>query len=61
VDVAVPIVYVLALVVAIMLGDAAGIGGVAVIGAMLVGLYFAVLRQNLKPGPTTSTSSTPEA
>ena len=47
-DIAVPILYVIALLVAIFIRNEAGIGGVAVIGAVLVGLYFAALRQNLK-------------
>ena len=47
-DIAVPFLYVIALVVAVLLQDAGAVGGVAVIGAVLVGLYFAALRQNLK-------------
>ena len=47
-DIAVPLVYVIALLVAVMLQDAGAVGGVAVIGAVLVALYFAALRQNLK-------------
>jgi hypothetical protein len=48
VDILVPIVYVLAVLVAIFLRDPAGIGGVAVIGAFCVVVYYAQLRQNLK-------------
>ena len=47
-DILVPIVYVLAVLVAIFLGDAAGVGGVAVIGAVCVAAYYAALRQNIK-------------
>lgn len=47
-DVLVPIVYVIALLVAVFIGDAGGVGGVATIGAVCVGAYFAALRQNLK-------------
>jgi hypothetical protein len=47
-DILVPIVYVLAVLVAILLGDAGGVGGVVVIGAVCVGAYYATLRQNLK-------------
>jgi hypothetical protein len=47
-DIAVPALYVLALLVAVVLQDAGAVGGVAVIGAVLVGVYFAALRQNLK-------------
>ena len=48
VDILVPIVYALAVLVAIFLGDAAGVGGVAVIGAFCLVVYYAQLRQNLK-------------
>jgi hypothetical protein len=47
-DIAVPLIYVIALLVAVMLQDPAAVGGVAVIGAVLVGLYFAALRPNRK-------------
>ena len=47
-DIAVPLLYVVALLVAVFLKNEAGVGGVAVIGAVLVGLYFVALRQNLK-------------
>jgi len=48
VDIQVPIVYVLALVVAMFIGDRGGIGGVATIGAVLVAAYYATLRQNIR-------------
>jgi hypothetical protein len=47
-DILVPIVYVLAVLVAILLGDAAGVGGVTVIGAVCVAAYYAQLRQNIR-------------
>lgn len=47
-DILVPILYVLAIVLAIFLGDAGGVGGVAVIGAVMVAAYYAALRQNIK-------------
>ena len=47
-DILVPIAYVLAILVAIMIGDSGGVGGVAVIGAVCVGAYFAAFRQNTK-------------
>jgi hypothetical protein len=47
-DVLVPMIYVLAILVAIFIGDPGGVGGVATIGAVCVGAYFAALRQNLK-------------
>jgi hypothetical protein len=47
-DILVPFVYVLAIVVALVIGDAGGVGGVAIIGAACVGAYFAALRQNIK-------------
>ena len=37
-----------AILVAVVIGDPAGVGGVATIGAVCVGAYFAALRQNLK-------------
>jgi hypothetical protein len=46
-DILVPIVYVLAVLVAILLGDAGGVGGVVVIGAVCVGAYYATLRDSL--------------
>ncbi len=47
-DIAVPLLYVVALLVADLLRNAAVVGGVAVIGAVLVGLYFAAIRQNIR-------------
>lgn len=47
-DIAVPILYVLALLVAIFIGDRGGVGGVAVIGAIAVVAYYLTLRQNIK-------------
>jgi hypothetical protein len=47
-DIAVPVLYVLAVLVAVLIHDPAGVGGVAVIGAVVVGLYFAALRRNIK-------------
>jgi hypothetical protein len=47
-DIAVPIVYGLAVLLAILLGNATGVGGVAVIGALCLVVYYAQLRQNLK-------------
>ena len=46
-DILVPIVYVLAVLVAILLGDAGGVGGVVVIGAVCVGAYYATLRDTI--------------
>jgi hypothetical protein len=51
-DILVPMVYVLAILVAVFIGDDAGVGGVATIGAVLVAIYYA-LRQNIKKaGPS---------
>ena len=47
-DILVPIVYVLAVLAAILLRDPAGVGGVAVIGAFCLVVYYAQLRRNLK-------------
>jgi hypothetical protein len=47
-DIAVPIVWVVAMLVAIAIGDEGGVGGVAIIGAVGVVAYFAALRQNIK-------------
>jgi hypothetical protein len=47
-DILVPIVYVIALVIAIWIGEPGGVGGVAVIGGILVGAYFSAFRRNLK-------------
>jgi len=47
-DIAVPILYVLAVLAAIIIGDSGGVGGVAIIGAVCVAAYYATLRQNIK-------------
>jgi hypothetical protein len=47
-DIAVPILYAIAVLVAVFIGDPAGVGGVAVIGAVAVGLYYAAFRRNIK-------------
>lgn len=47
-DIAVPVVYGLAVLVAILLGQPAGVGGVAVIGAFCLVVYYAQLRRNIK-------------
>jgi hypothetical protein len=47
-DILVPFAYVIALVVAIVIGDKGGVGGVATIGAVLVVAYYAGLRHNIK-------------
>ena len=52
-DILVPMVYVLAILVAVFIGDDAGVGGVATIGAVLVAIYYAAVRQNIKKaGPS---------
>jgi hypothetical protein len=47
-DILVPLLYAVALVVAIVIGDRGGVGGVATIGAAFVIAYYATLRQNIK-------------
>jgi hypothetical protein len=47
-DILVPMVYALALAIAVIIGDYGGVGGVATIGAVCVGIYYAALRQNIK-------------
>jgi hypothetical protein len=47
-DLLVPIAYLLFVLVAIMIGDQAGVGGVFTIGAVCVAAYFLALRQNIK-------------
>jgi hypothetical protein len=47
-DILVPIVYVLFVIVAILIGDQAGVGGVTTIGAFCVAAYYLALRQNIK-------------
>ncbi len=48
IDIAVPTVYVLFVIVAIVIGDQGGVGGVATIGACCVAAYYLALRQNIK-------------
>jgi hypothetical protein len=50
-DILVPTAYVIAVLIAVIIGDRAGVGGVATIGAVGAGAYYAALRQNVKPGP----------
>jgi hypothetical protein len=47
-DILVPMVYVLAILVAVFIGNEVGVGGVATIGAIFVAAYYAALRQNIK-------------
>ena len=47
-DILVPMLYALAIVIAMVIGDQGGVGGVAVIGAVCVGIYYAAIRQNIK-------------
>jgi hypothetical protein len=47
-DILVPLLYALAIVIAIVIGEDDGVGGVAIIGAVCVGIYYAALRQNIK-------------
>jgi Flp pilus assembly protein TadB len=47
-DIVVPFAYVIAILIAIFIGDTAGIGGVATIGAVLVAAYYVSFRQNIK-------------
>lgn len=49
-DVLLPIVYVIAIVVTGIVGNATWVGGVATIGALLLAAYYAALRQNLPAG-----------
>jgi len=48
-DLAVPMLYATAILIAIFAGGGAAVGAVSVIGAMFVGLYFAALRRNVRP------------
>jgi hypothetical protein len=51
-DILVPILFALALVIALVIGDEGGVGGVAVIGAVCMAAYYAAIRQNIrKTGP----------
>lgn len=53
-DILVPIAYVIATIIAVYIGNTEWVGIVATVGALLVGAYYAALRQNLKKaGPTT--------
>ena len=47
-DLAIPIVYVIAIITATFFKDEMVIGAVATLGALLVGLYFAALRPRSK-------------
>ena len=47
-DILVPSAYVLFVIVAMVIGDSGGVGGVATIGAFCVAAYFGALRQNIK-------------
>ena len=47
-DILVPLAYAMALLVAILIGDRGGVGGVATIGAAFVVAYYATLRQNIR-------------
>jgi hypothetical protein len=53
-DVLLPIVYVIAIVLAGIVANATWVGGVATIGALLLAAYYAALRQNLPAGPPKS-------
>jgi hypothetical protein len=48
-DIAVPMVYAIAVVATVFVGSGTAVAGVAAVGGMLVGLYFAALRRNLSP------------
>ena len=47
-DILVPMIYVLLILIAVFFFDAYSVGGVATIGAVCVGIYYAALRQNIK-------------
>jgi hypothetical protein len=47
-DIAVPIGYACLVLLAIVIGDQAGVGGVFTIGAFVVAAYYLALRQNIK-------------
>jgi hypothetical protein len=47
-DILVPMIYVIAILVAVFVGNETAVGAVATIGAVCVGAYYAALRQNLK-------------
>jgi hypothetical protein len=48
-DKTVPALYVIAILIAVFAGGGRLVAAVAVIGAMLVGLYWSAIRRNLKP------------
>jgi hypothetical protein len=47
-DILVPMIYVVAILIAVFAGNETAVGAVATIGAVCVGAYYAALRQNLK-------------
>lgn len=47
-DIAVPVGYAFLVLLAIVIGDQAGVGGVFTIGAFCVAAYYLALRQNIK-------------
>ena len=47
-DITIPLLYVLAIIVAIAMHDPQVVGGVALIGAVGVAVYYAALRQKLR-------------
>src|SRR5690606_18813737 len=52
-DILVPFTYVIAILIAVYVGNAEWVGVVAVVGALLVGAYYAAPRQSAKkPDPT---------
>jgi len=53
-DVLLPIVYVIAIVLAGFIANETWMGGVATIGALLLGAYYAALRKNIPAGPPKS-------
>jgi hypothetical protein len=48
VDILVPIAYVVAVALAMIIGEEGGVGGVVIIGAVFVAAYYLALRQNIK-------------
>jgi membrane associated rhomboid family serine protease len=47
-DLLVPIAYVIAIMIAVFFGRGSAVAATAAIGALVVGAYYAALRQNLK-------------
>jgi hypothetical protein len=47
-DILVPFAYVIVILVAVFVGNETWLGGVAAIGAVAVGAYYAAIRQNIK-------------